>query len=419
MGKEEPVNDDAADKVEDVEEVEDVADEATYDLGGRVIKIVNSWDMTPEGGTEIGDLTVARWKDVEEKYNVTIEWHVVTWEEKINLLTASILAGEPIGDIVGVDSIMTASLIQHDYIHALDDLVDVSTTKLSDTMKDMGTFDDKVYLLKREVSESGGMYYNKTMFEQAGLPDPYELQEAGEWTWEAMLDAAKRLTNETTYGLSIAPNYLAEYLIFSNDALILDTETGEVTMDSPNAMEGLEFMSSLYNEHKVIKPNEGDTWNDPRKYFTEGSVGMTQGWLWEAGARGETPFEWGYVFWPKGPKATDYVTPVNVTEGMVIPKGVEDPEIVYQIWEDMQMWEYEREGTVEWFEEVLPNEESVDTATKMLDKIRVNYWPAHGIADAFWETFENISTGAESPSQAIAKVMGEAQSLVDEFLGKE
>ncbi len=113
--KEEPVNDDAADKVEDVEEVEDVADEATYDLGGRVIKIVNSWDMTPEGGTEIGDLTVARWKDVEEKYNVTIEWHVVTWEEKINLLTASILAGEPIGDIVGVDSIMTASLIQHDY----------------------------------------------------------------------------------------------------------------------------------------------------------------------------------------------------------------------------------------------------------------------------------------------------------------
>ena len=39
---------------------------------------------------------------------------------------------------------------------------------------------------------------------------------------------------------------------------------GEVAMDSPNAIEGLEFMASLYNEHRVVKPNEGDSWNDPR-----------------------------------------------------------------------------------------------------------------------------------------------------------
>ena len=37
---------------------------------------------------------------------------------------------------------------------------------------------------RSEMNESGGMFYNKTMFEQAGLPDPYELQEAGEWTWD-------------------------------------------------------------------------------------------------------------------------------------------------------------------------------------------------------------------------------------------
>ena len=112
-----------------------------------------------------------------------------------------------------------------------------------------------------------------------------------------------------------------KYSIATNDAKVLDTDTGEVVMDSPNAMEGLEFMASLFNEHKVVKPNEGSTWDDPRQYFSEGLVGMTQGWVWEAEARLEAPFDWGYVFWPKGPKASDNVTIVSNTGGMVIPKG--------------------------------------------------------------------------------------------------
>ena len=60
---------------------------------------------------------------------------------------------------------------------------------------------------------------------------------------------------------------LAEYSIATNDAKVLDTDTGELALDSPNAMEGIEFMAALINEHKVVKPNEGSTWDDPRQYF--------------------------------------------------------------------------------------------------------------------------------------------------------
>ena len=70
----------------------------------------------------------------------------------------------------------------------------------------------------------------------------------------------------------------------------------------------------------------------------------------------------------------------------------------------MQLWEFERDGVLEWFEAVLPNEESVDTATKMLDNISVNYWSSYDLYDAFWVTYSNIASGAESPAQAIAKV---------------
>ncbi|MEK3887940.1 ABC transporter substrate-binding protein [Bacillus sp. FSL K6-3431] len=394
-------------------------DEATYDLGGRVIKIADHYDRTPQGGTEIEDLKVEKWKEVEGKYNVKIEWVVIPFEEKVNQLTTTLLAGEPAADIWGLGTTDVAALVQQDYVYALDEIIDLESSKMTETMKKLGTLGEKVYFLTSQVNQSGGMFYNKTMFEQAGLPDPYELQEAGEWTWEAMLEAAKKLTNGTTYGLSADPNLLAEYSIFTNDAQFIDSSTGKVTVDSPNAIEALEFVSSLYNEHKVIKPNEGNNYEDPRNYFTEGLVGMTQGWVWEAEGRLEAPFEWGYVFWPKGPKATDYVTPLSDFGGDVIPKGVEDPQIVYQIWEEMTAFEVSEEDVVHWFEIVMPNEESVNTATEMLDNIKSNYWPSYNLKDAFYETFENIATGTESPTQAIAKVKGESQARIDEFMGKK
>ena len=86
----------------------------------------------------------------------------------------------------------------------------------------------------------------KQCLSKPGLPDPYELQEAGEWTWTAMLEAAKKLTTDKQFGLSGDPNLLAEYSIATNDAQVLDTDTGELALDSPNAMEGIEFMASAH-----------------------------------------------------------------------------------------------------------------------------------------------------------------------------
>lgn len=403
---------------EETTEETTTTEEEAVDLGGRALKFANHWDMTPEGGTEYGDLTVEYFEKVQEKYNVSVEYVVVPFEEKVNQLTTSILAGEPFADLVSLDSTQAAQLIQQDYLIPLDDILDLNTIKMSDAQKQMYTIDGKVYMFGHQLNQSGGMYYNKTMFEQAGLPDPYELQQKGEWTWEAMLEAAKKLTTGDTYGLSADPNLLMEYLIATNDAYLLNPETYEVELDSENAMEALEFMYALYNEHKVIKPNEGNNWEDPRNYFTEGLVGMTQGWVWEAEGRADTPFEWGYVFWPKGPKADDYVTPTSSVEGFTIPVGVEDPEIVYRIWEEMQVWEMAESSVIEWFETVLPSEETIDTATQMLTKVKTDFWKAYNLEDAFYEMNDNIARGVETPAQAVAKVLEQAQARVDDFLNK-
>src|SRR5699024_12297398 len=120
------------------------------------------------------------------------------------------------------------------------------------------------------LGEGGGIFYNKTMFEQAGLEDPYELQQKGEWTWETFLDAARALTTGGQYGLSAEPFNIGSWLILSNDAQFLDTETGEIKLDDPHTMEDWEFMSDLYNVHNVIRPNaRSSECEEQPRLFTE------------------------------------------------------------------------------------------------------------------------------------------------------
>ena len=122
--------------------------------------------------------------------------------------------------------------------------------------------------------------------------------------------------------------------------------------------------------------------------------------------------------WPKGPKADKNIVPVSDTSGDFIPKGVENPEIVYKIWEDLQIWDEWEEDVVDWFESVLPSEEAIDTAVTMLQNIKPNYWKVYNIDDAFYEPFYSVFEGEESPTQSMARVKGEIQARVDEYLGK-
>src|SRR5690625_1232972 len=94
--------------------------EETYDLGGRKITIASHFDMSPEEGTEMGDLQYERWKEVEEKYNISVEWIEIPYDQKVEQLTTTSLAGEPFADIVQLGTLEAAGLAQDDFIYALD-----------------------------------------------------------------------------------------------------------------------------------------------------------------------------------------------------------------------------------------------------------------------------------------------------------
>src|SRR5690625_2755713 len=110
--------------------------------------------MTPQEGTETGDLAYSRWKEVEEKYNVTIEFTEIPYDEKIDHLTTTVLAGEPFADLVRMDPSQAASLAQEELILPLDDVIDISQSKMSERAKETGrvTPEGRVYNMDTERS---------------------------------------------------------------------------------------------------------------------------------------------------------------------------------------------------------------------------------------------------------------------------
>jgi len=428
--KEEANGDDPAPNADPGTETEDVSQvepEEKVDLNGATIRIAQWWDGAPTGGSELGDLSVEKHKQVEEKYNVKIEYVNVPWGEVVEKMTSTALSGEPFADIVQLEFRWVPALINGGYLKALEDIVDINREEeLPQSVKNM-KFNGKIYGFSDSFNDTGGMFYNKTLFKREGLADPYELQQKGEWTWSAFLEAAQKLTKDTNgdgtpdqYGLSGDASLLAVYFVNSNDASIIDESMGKVTIDSPNSLEAMQFVYDIYHTYKVIKPNEGDGWGDPRRYFTEGLVGMTQGWNWEGPDRvANMSDDWGYVFWPKGPKATDYVVPISQSGFRFIPAGAKYPKESYQIWKELQLWDHVEEGFVEYNESAFPGEDAVDTAMQMRFKHKLDNYMGFGLdGDAWWALHGMIESGSEPPATAIEKSMPELQAAMDAILKK-
>jgi multiple sugar transport system substrate-binding protein len=101
------------------------------------------------------------------------------------------------------------------------------------------------------------MYYNKTLFQQAGVEFPKST-----WTVDDMLNAAKRLTKEADnpaqgqYGLTLSWTAWSEYVPwmrgYGGD---LASEDGKKQLiDSTGSIDGIDAMASLVTRHKVAPP---------------------------------------------------------------------------------------------------------------------------------------------------------------------
>ena len=140
--------------------------------------------------------------------------------------------------------------------------------------------------------------YNKSLFLKQGVKPPDET-----WTWEAAVDAARRLTlnDNATFGLA-PPGYWRE-LLWSNGGEERNKDNTKTTLDTPEAIEAITYAADIANRLRVAPTQVQASAAQLNLNPINGNYG-----IWIAGAsraydaRIAGKFEWDLMYAPKWTK---------------------------------------------------------------------------------------------------------------------
>jgi len=398
-----------------------VTPEMDFDMGGRTLKLVSWYD---ESIQETSPDTIQMKQNLEalmEKHNFNVEYIVVDYGEYQDKVKASLMAGEPLGDIIRLARPwMIPTLVKQDLFWPLNDYVINDNAFVVQYTSELSEFEGKGYGFRIGVAGAGhGVFYNRTLMNQLGLKPLQEYVDEGNWNWDTFIEVAKEANKDTnndgkidTWGLAsdsiIIPALAAnETNLFSN---------GQVNFEDPKTMEALNFISRMATE-AVARPTEGGDWTEPKQFFIQGNTLMFASADYEMDSFNTDMAEYdiGFLPFPKGPSGSQYHSYNTIPNYYTIPKAVENPEQIVYLWEKIydieSIYDYPRQADLEkWFK----NEADIENAKAAGESIRVIEGPDSYPSMPYYEFLGELREGV-SVSTVVEKYKEPFQSAADEL----
>lgn len=404
------------------EQNQEPVQEEVVDLGGRVIRLSAWWDLTPLGDSPQSKAELEKIAEVEEKYNITIEFVNIPFENYMDKFTTTTLAGEPFADIVMLENKSALPAILKGQLLKVDEFTDENSNINNEQslMQKNAPLAGAEYSFGRPGNNGTSLMYNREVFKQLGLPDLKELYKNGEWTWEKFAEVAKQATKDNNndgkndyWGFSGWGFDIARHFAASNGAKGVDEAAGKETLTDPKMIEALEFVNKLYNVDKVVKVKTGNRmeWTETDT-FKDGDVAMFIAAEW---MMGDVQFDFGIVPIPTGPNgSSEYVFAATAGQGQFIPKGVKDPAMVYKIYEEIvDVPPLEDFPSQVWLEGIYKHQEDIDM---LLEHISGKGMPV--LEDAYpdfplYTVVEDIIVKNASVTSTVEKYKQQAQAAID------
>jgi multiple sugar transport system substrate-binding protein len=236
-----------------------------------------------------------------EEQNPGIEVNVTVFPiaEYRDRLLVAVQAGEA-PDMATLDQIWMAEFAASGAIITLDDYIAESGVNPDDFFP--GAWSSNVWgdqtwgvPLNNDVWEE--MYYNRTMFEEAGL-DP----DAPPATWAELLEACQALTQPPDqYGIAVlGPGewsvVVMNSFIYSNGGRILNDEGTEAVINSPEAVAALQF----YKDQEQCAPPGTAARIEPEAVglFTAGQAAIVFAGSWQQDTFKNSDIDWDVAMMP-------------------------------------------------------------------------------------------------------------------------
>ena len=169
-----------------------------------------------------------------------------------------------------------------------------------------GVWKSKRYALPY-IGSTRIMFFNIDLIQAKGLETHDKLWEKGQWTWEKMVEYAKKLTDasggpaKTIYGFFDDRTFSAGGLsnwIWGSKGDLLNADMTKCVLNSAEAVAGIKFMQDLVHKDNVAP--KADAMKDVDLVAT-GRVGMWMSWRGLSVAYRAFSYKWDVVPAPVGP----------------------------------------------------------------------------------------------------------------------
>lgn len=256
--------------------------EEVVDLKGYEFKIVdfNTDVWEPE---EVDDsrkeLSVDILDDVEKTFNCKIEVENVDPKSLYAKAQPAIMSGDKFADLVGTTEWAYGQLLAGNLLTDLSkvETLDLTQEYFNQEVSAMTTINGGTYAFSADFDAhlytQVIVYYNSAIWEELGLPDPYQLVRDGEWTWDKLLEYAHKANRDydgngmvdsesDRWGMVAGGGDLMSSMFASMDGKFYDTnEEGQLYLSCLDAAsaEKLNFITNLFQNENVLyqRENEG------------------------------------------------------------------------------------------------------------------------------------------------------------------
>lgn len=159
-------------------------------------------------------------------------------------------------------------------IAPIDDLLknsDVDLANYSKALVSLYNIDNKQYAIPKDF-DTIGVWYNKELFDQAGVPYP-----TNDWTWEDMVAIAKQLTKSDKSSYGIAAQYRDHTgiynTIYANSGYVISEDKKTSGYDKPETQAGIQCWVDL--QEAGVSPSEASL-EETEDYvqFLSGNIAM-------------------------------------------------------------------------------------------------------------------------------------------------
>lgn len=245
---------------------------------GDVTLTYSIWDSVQEPGMQAAaDVFNERNDDIHVNVEVT------PWDQYWTKLESS-AQGENLPDIFWMHSNEIAKYSEGNVLYDLTEAIETGDVDLANypaELNELYEVDGKILGVPKDYGTIG-LWYNKEIFDEAGLDYPNET-----WTWDDLLENAIELTDEENdvYGFLAPLNREEGYhnFIYQNGGQVLSDDKSQSGFRSPETVEAVQWYADLSTVHGVSPDSGAFAENAPLSYFQSGRAAMLFQGSWMTG----------------------------------------------------------------------------------------------------------------------------------------